>query len=344
VLAYQQACTEAVERCGGYVAQYLGDGVLAYFGYPQAHEDDAVRAVRAALALIDRMPVINQRLLAEHGVGLEVRAGLHTGLVVAGEVGAGQAREQLAIGETPNIAARVQAVAGAGCVVVSEGTWRLVEGFFTAEPLGPQALKGVSRPMPVYRIVAATGVINPFEARVARRLTPLVGREVELALLQKRWEQATEGEGQAVCLQGDAGLGKSRLVRAFREWLGSAEHQAITLNCSSQHQASTFYPVVDEFTRGLQFEPEDNDLARQGRLSAFIGRLGLPASRLLPALAALLGVATDDSVPNPPVDPAQRRRETLAARHEDQASSCYRLGVGPRQLGAVTTRTGELLD
>jgi class 3 adenylate cyclase len=147
LLAYQQGCAAAIERYGGHIAQYLGDGVRAYFGYPQAHEDDAVRAVRAALTIIDRMRETSARMVSEHGVGIEIRVGINTGLVVAGEMGAGGTREQLAVGETPNVAARVQGLADPNTVVVSEATWRLIEGFFTAEPLGPQALKGVSRPI-----------------------------------------------------------------------------------------------------------------------------------------------------------------------------------------------------
>ena len=220
LLAYQQACASAIERHGGYVAQYLGDGVMAYFGYPRAHEHDAVSAVHAALTIVDGMRETNTRLVAAHGVGLEIRVGVHTGLVVAGEMGAGGTRERLAVGETPNLAARIQGAAEAGTVLVSEATWRLIDGFFTAEATGASVLKGVSQPTALYRIIAPTGVANPFEARATRVLTPLVGRELELSLLQKRWEQCLDGEGQAVLLQGEPGIGKSRLTRAFRESLG----------------------------------------------------------------------------------------------------------------------------
>jgi class 3 adenylate cyclase/tetratricopeptide (TPR) repeat protein len=313
VLAYQQACVLAIERHGGYVAQYLGDGVLAYFGYPMAHEDDAVRAVRASLTIIESMTEIGARLRSEHGVAFEIRIGLHTGLVVAGEMGAGGTREQLAIGETPNVAARVQGLAEPGTVLVSDATWRLVDGFFTAQPLGPQSLKGVSRATPVYRIIAPTGVGNPFEAHVARSLTPLVGREVELSLLAKRWEQANDGEGQAVLVQGEAGIGKSRLVRAFREHLAQVDYRAITFNCSSSHQTSALYPVVDQLSRALELVPGEGDAAGQGKLTAFVSRLALPADQLLPALSALLGIATDEHVPKAPADAGQLRLITFDA-------------------------------
>ena len=198
ILSYQQACAAAVAQYDGHIAQYLGDGVLVYFGYPRAHEDDAVRTVRAALSMIDRMKEVNRRLVAEHGVALDIRVGVHTGMVVAGEMGGGATRERLAVGGTPNVAARIQGLAGPGAVVVSEATWRLVEGFFRAEALGLQTLKGVSRPIASYRILSSTRLQSRFEARLSRPLTPLVSREAELGILAKRWEQATDAEGQVV--------------------------------------------------------------------------------------------------------------------------------------------------
>jgi class 3 adenylate cyclase/DNA-binding transcriptional ArsR family regulator len=322
VLAYQQACAAAIERYGGHIAQYLGDGVLAYFGYPQAHEDDAVRAVRAALTIIDRMRETNARMVSEHGVGLEIRVGINTGLVVAGEMGAGGTREQLAVGETPNVAARVQGLADPNTVVVSEATWRLIEGFFTAEPLGPQALKGVGRPMPAYRILTATDATNRFEARLARSLTPLVSRDVELGFLQQRWDRTNDGEGQAVLLQGEAGLGKSRLVRAFRERLDPDAYQAVTLSCSSHHQASAFYPAIEQLGRALGLAADDSLSARQEKLSAFLRRLGLPVERVAPVLSTLLGFPGEDAESRTRADPAQVRRDTLDALVQIIASLC----------------------
>ena len=322
VLAYQQACAAAIERYGGHIAQYLGDGVLAYFGYPQAHEDDAVRAVRAALTIIDRMRETNARMVSEHGVGLEIRVGINTGLVVAGEMGAGGTREQLAVGETPNVAARVQGIADPNTVVVSEATWRLVEGFFTAEPLGPQALKGVGRPIPTYRILTATDATNRFEARLVRSLTPLVSRDVELGFLHQRWDRTNDGEGQAVLLQGEAGLGKSRLVRAFREQLDRDAYQAVTLSCSSHHQASAFYPAIEQLGRALGLAADDSLGARQEKLTAFLGRLGLPVERMAPVLSTLLGFAGEDAEASARADPAQVRRDTLDALAQIVASLC----------------------
>jgi class 3 adenylate cyclase/tetratricopeptide (TPR) repeat protein len=299
ILTYQRACAEAIEQHGGYIAQYLGDGVLAYFGYPHAHEDDAVRAVRASLAAVEKMLDLNARLIATHGVGLQIRVGVHTGLVVTGEVGAGATREPLAIGEAPNVAARIQNLATSGTVVVSEATWRLIEGFFTAEPLGMQVLKGVSRPIPLYRIVAAIAITNPFDARVARSLTPLVSRDVELSFLRQRWQQATDGEGQIVLVQGEAGIGKSRLMRVFREELAGADARIITLSCSAHHQASAFYPLIEPLSRALDLVSREGAEVRLGKLTAFLDRLSLPVDRLRPPLAALLGVVEDGATAEP---------------------------------------------
>lgn len=311
LLAYQQASAEAVERHGGHVAQYLGDGVMAYFGYPRALEDGAAGAVLAALAIVNRIRQVNERLVSQYGVLLAIRVGLHTGLVVAGDLGAGRTREHLAIGETPNVGARIQGLADPSTVVVSEATWRLVEGFFVAVPLGAQSLRGVGEPVALYRIVGPSGVTNRFEARAAARpLTPLVSRDIELSLLQKRWELAQDSEGQAVLVQGEAGIGKSRLVQAFRDALRSTEHETVTLSCSSHHQASAFHPVADYLGRVLGLESGDATEAREERLHGLLTRLRLTPERHLAPLALLLGISTDARLPS---DANQVRRLILDA-------------------------------
>src|SRR5262249_19873607 len=203
VRAYHQISAEVIGRCEGHVAQHLGDGQLVYFGYPAAHEDDAQRAVRAGLEIVEAMQTLPQRLNILLPRPLQVRIGIHTGLVVVGEVGGGAKREQLALGETPNIAARLQGLAEPDTVVISAVTYRLVSGLFECEELGPQTLKGISTPLVVYRVEGESAAQSRFEAAVQKGLTPLVGRTEELALLHQRWAQAQQGAGQVVLLSGE---------------------------------------------------------------------------------------------------------------------------------------------
>jgi len=213
---YQATCTTVIQRYEGYIAQHLGDGLLVYFGYPVAHEDDARRAVRAGLEILAGLAPLNAQLSAMIRARLphpvQIRIGVHTGLVVIGEIGSSEKREILALGETPNVAARLQGLAEPDTIVISALTQRLVVGLFECQELGPQTLKGVTAPMALYRVIREAEAQSRFEAAVRTGLTPLVGRDEELALLHRRWEQAKEGEGQVVLLSGEAGIGKSRLV------------------------------------------------------------------------------------------------------------------------------------
>jgi class 3 adenylate cyclase len=214
VRAYQAACAEVIQRFDGTIAQYLGDGLLVYFGYPQAHEDDAQRAVRAGLEILDALTPLKGRLAADKGLLLAARLGIHTGLVVVGAMGTGERQEQLALGDTPNIAARLQGLAEPDSVVVSEATYRLVQGYVTGHDLGPQSLKGVETPVLAYRVLGTSGAQSRLDVISPHGPTPLVGREVEMTLLRERWAQAQDGPGQVVVLSGEAGIGKSRLVIA----------------------------------------------------------------------------------------------------------------------------------
>src|SRR5262245_39982102 len=191
-----------------HIAQYLSDGVLVYFGYPQAHDDDAHRAVHAGLAILQALEPLKVRLMQEKGVRLAVRLGIHTGVVVVGPLGGGAGQERLALGDTPNIAARLQALAAPDTVVISAATLRLVEGAFTCHALGAQTLRGVAMPLQVYQVVGVTSAQSRFDIATARGLTPLVGREQELSLLLARWAQAREGLGRVVVFRGGGGIGK----------------------------------------------------------------------------------------------------------------------------------------
>jgi class 3 adenylate cyclase len=215
VRGYQQVCSAVITRFDGYIAQYLGDGLLVYFGYPVAHEDDAQRAVRAGLGILAALEDLNISLKRDHGIQLAIRLGIHTGLVVVGAMGGGGRHEQLALGETPNIAARLQGLAEPNTIAVSEATLRLVQGYFDCQDIGAQTLRGVAAPLHVYRALQESGARGRLDVAVTRGLTPLVGRESEVALLLERWEQVKAGHGQVVLLSGEAGIGKSRLVQTL---------------------------------------------------------------------------------------------------------------------------------
>src|SRR5262245_26770960 len=217
VRAYQSACTEVITRFDGHIAQLLGDGLLVYFGYPHAHEDDAQRAVRAGLGILAAMGDLNQRLQRERGIQLGIRLGIHTGLVVVGAMGGAGRQEQLAVGETPNIAARIQGLAASNTVAISDATYRLVQGYFQCQDLGAQDLRGIPESIHIYHVRSASGATSRLDIAQPRGLTPLVGRESEVTLLLERWEQAKAGHGHVVLLMGESGIGKSRLVQTLKD-------------------------------------------------------------------------------------------------------------------------------
>jgi len=271
VRAYQEACAEVIDNYDVYIAQYLGDGLLVYFGYPLAHEDDAQRAVRAGLEIVGAVGAMSfadsarltTRTIHESPLQsrlqqtLQVRIGIHTGLVVLGEMGGGKKRDMAAIvGETPNISARLQALAEPDAVVISPATYRLIEGLFDCRSLGIHTLKGISTPMEVYQVLQASAVRTRFEVAVTKGLTPLVGREQEVAVLLDRWEQAKEGRGQVVLISGEAGIGKSRLLQVLKNNISDDEHLRIESRCSPFYQNSALYPIIDHLQRFL-FTRED---------------------------------------------------------------------------------------
>jgi class 3 adenylate cyclase/predicted ATPase len=314
VRAYQEACATVIQRFDGYIAQYLGDGLLVYFGYPQAHEDDARRAVHTGLAMLEAMRQLNIRLEQERGVQLTVRVGIHTGLVVVGEMGGGGRHERLALGDTPNLAARLQGVAEPDTVVMSADTLRLVEGYVRCKDLGPQAFKGVDTPVSVYRVLGEGTAQNRLEVTAARGWTPLVGREAEVALLRERWSQVTEGLGQVILVQGEAGIGKSRLVQVLKEHVAEASHTALECRGSPYHQHSALYPVIDLLQRAWQLAPGETPAEHLRKLEMALAHARLPVTETVPLLAALL------SLPLPPdryaplsLTPQQQKQKTLEA-------------------------------
>ena len=252
ISAYQKCVAETVQRFGGFVAKYMGDGVLVYFGYPQAHEDDAERAVRAGLELIQAVGGLKS------SAPLQTRVGIATGLVVVGDlIGSGEAQERGIVGETPNLAARLQGVAEPNMVVIAESTRRLLGNLFDLHDLGAKDLKGISSPMRAWAALRPASVQSRFEALHASGLTELVGREEELELLLRRWSRAKTGEGQVVLLSGEAGIGKSRLTAALLERLASEPHTRLRYFCSPQHTDSALYPIIGQMERAAGFMHDD---------------------------------------------------------------------------------------
>jgi class 3 adenylate cyclase len=265
---YHRCCAEQITRGGGFVAKYMGDGVLAYFGYPQAHEDDAERAVRAALTVIEAVPKLN----AGHDAVLRVRIGIATGVVVVGDlIGEGAAQEQGVVGDTPNLAARLQALAEPGQMVISQGMRRLTGGQFEYRDLGKVAIKGLADPVQAWQVLGASGVQSRFEAQHETNLTPLVGREEELELLLRRWRQAASGEGRVVLLSGEPGIGKSRLTAALQERLQHEPHTRLRYFCSSQHTNSALYPVISQLGRAAGLDRHDTPEVKLDKLISLLG-------------------------------------------------------------------------
>src|SRR5215471_12853806 len=258
VQAYQKTCTDVIERYDGYIAQLLGDGLLVYFGYPVAHEDDAQRAVRTGLGILAAMEELNNRLKQEQGIQLAIRIGMHTGLVVVGAMGGGGRQGQLALGEAPNVAARIQGLAEPNTLAISAATYRLVQGFFDCQAWGEHTLRGVSQPLNVYRILGESGVYSRLDLVSTRGLTPLVGREQEVGLLLERWEQVKTGHGHVVLLTGEAGIGKSRLVQRLKDHVASEPHVRWECRSAEYSQNTALFPLTDFFQRLLRFHAEES--------------------------------------------------------------------------------------
>ncbi len=305
VRAYQESAGSVIERYAGQVAQYLGDGLLVYFGYPHAHEDDAERAVRAGLEILTALGTLNETIESQHGVRLAARVGIHTGPVVVGEMGGGAKTETLALGDTTNIAARLEGTAAPDSVVISDATLRLVAGLFVVEDRGPEMLKGVYEPVTLYRVVQPSGVRSRLEV-AAGRLTRFVGRDVELATLVDRWERAQDGEGQNVLILGEAGGGKSRLVYQLHEYLAAVPHTWLECGATPYTEGTPFHPLIALVAQGLGFAPEDTVAEKFGKVEVGLRALASPETVAL--LADFLGLP-----PAAPLEmsPDLQRRNTM---------------------------------
>ena len=314
VRAYHQTCAEVIQRFDGYIAQYLGDGVLVYFGYPVAHEDDAQRAVWTGLGLLEAMDPLNTRLALPPADRVAVRLGGHTGVVVVGDVGEGTRQEPLALGETPNIAARLQHLAVSNALLISAATYQLIEGYFTCEALGMPILHGLTQPLAVYRVLRPSGVQSRLEVAAARGLTPLVGREPEVELLVERWARVKAGMGQVVLLEGEAGIGKSRLMQVLKDHVASEVHTRLECRGLSYHQHTAWYPITDLVQHWLQGQPDMTPSETLQKLETFLSQYPLALDEVVPLLAELLALPLPaEGYPAQALTPEQQRHKTLNA-------------------------------
>jgi len=354
--AYQGVCAEVVRRYDGHIAQYLGDGLLVYFGCLTAHEDDAQRAVRAGLEIIAAVQKTVPSPLAGEGQGegvkvstvtaltphrnpfdevypeqsrraqdrlppqggkersLQVRIGIHTGPVVVGEIGVGNKREQLALGETPNLAARLQGLAAPNTVSISAATQRLTAGLFDCQDLGLQTVKGMSAALRVYRLLSESSAQSRLEAAVSTgKLTPLVGRANEVGLMLERWTAAQASDGQVVLLSGEPGIGKSRLVQEVKERVVQQGATCLEFRCSPYYQNSAFYPVITHVQRVLHVERDDMPQAKLAKLQQTLAQYRFPQVDTLPLLAALLSLPQPADAPLLNFSPQKQKQKTQDA-------------------------------
>jgi class 3 adenylate cyclase len=337
ISAYQRCVAETVRRHGGFVAKYMCDGVLIYFGYPQAHENDAERTVRAGLELIAAVTALKSP------VPLQTRVGIATGLVVVGDlIGSGEAQERGIVGESPNLAARLQSLAEPNTVIIAESTRRLLGNLFELKDLGPKELKGIAGPAKAFAVLRTSFVESRFEAMHPGGLTALVGREEELELLLRRWARAKTGEGQMVLLSGEAGIGKSRLSAGLMEGIAAERHTPLRYFCSPQHTDSAFYPIIGQLERAAGFAHGDTSQTKLDKLDALLAPTS--TSRQDAALLAeMLSLPNDGRYPALEFVSEQRRQKTLAAH----MTICERRPPFPscpitRQAAAYISRSCEI--
>jgi len=305
---YQRSCLEVIDPLGGYVAQWLGDGILAYFGFPLAHDDDAIRAVRSGLGILEAVDRLNEHLARRHGVRLAVRIGIHTGVAIISRVGSGANRAELAVGETPNIAARVQAAADRHTVVISGATERLVRGWFDYQTLGSPALKGVAQPVALFRVMKANDVRTTFDIAKLRGLSPLVGRSEELARLTEAWARTQTGTTGAVLVDGEAGIGKSRLVEELKTQVVADGGTVLELRASPYHDRSALHPPIDLLQRSFGFTSAETSEQRRDKFDRACDALPSATPDIRNTLTSLLSITNDDDPPPSTAGPVRMRR------------------------------------
>jgi class 3 adenylate cyclase/tetratricopeptide (TPR) repeat protein len=333
--AYHRCVAETATRFSGFVAKYMGDGVLVYFGYPHAQEDAAERAVQAGLALL---PAVG-KLKSVADVRLQARIGIATGPVVVGDViGSGAAQEQAVVGETPNLAARLQGLAEPNTIVIGGATRRLIGGLFDCDDLGAVALKGYDRPIPAWRVVGTNRLPGRFEALRGKTLTPLIGRESELARLTACWEQALDGHGQLLLVSGESGIGKSRLLQALFDQVSATPHAQLRYFCSPHHQSSPLYPFIEQLEREAEFDSGDTAERKLEKIESLLAHGIVEIEAAAPLVAALLSV------------PAGSRHAPLAMSAQRQKELTYRLliehlaGIADRQPVLMVLEDAHWID
>ena len=314
VRAFHHTCADVIQRFEGYLAQYLGDGVLVYFGYPVAHEDDAQRAVHAGLGLLEALEPLRTRLALPPAHRVAVRLGVHTGVVVVGNVGAGTRQEPLALGETPTLAARLQALAAPNTIVISAATYQMVTGYFTCETLEAQVRRGRAQPLRGYRVVGRSGAQSRLDVAAVHGLTPLVGRAPEVGLLVERWAQVKEGRGQVVVLTGEAGIGKSRLVHVLKEHLASEAHTCLECRGVPYYQHTAFSPIIEFLQHWLQWQPGAAPDAALEQLETLLAQGPLALAEAMPLLADLVALPLPAAhYPTLRLTPEQQRQRVFDA-------------------------------
>ncbi len=314
---YQETVTQVVTQFDGYIAQYLGDGLLIYFGYPTAHENDARRAALAGLGILQALKQGNTLPTAGNNGDnqLKVRVGIHTGLVVVGQVGSGENREQLALGETTNIAARVQGLAQPNTLYISPSTYRLVQGFFKCQSQGHHILKGVSQSIELYRVLGQSQAHTQLDAALASStyLTPLVGRKPEVEALLSQWEQVKQGQTSVILLSGEAGLGKSRLVQVLKEQLSNEPHIWLSCYTLPYYQNRALYPIIEMLQRRLNFKSTDTPTQKLEKLEQVLDQYGLPLPETVPLFTALFGLVLPQNYQPLNLTPQRQKQKAVEA-------------------------------
>ena len=322
ILDYQETCSGVIEKYGGYVARFFGDGILVYFGYPRAYEDDTERAVQAGLEVAIAIRDLNQNCYADTNIELAVRIGLATGPVVVGDIiGEGAAQQSTALGETPNLAARIQDLAQPNSVVISARTYEILADLFSYSYLGEQPLKGIGEPVKVWLVEHKDNIESRFQARRSQRLTPLVGRVEELETLSRRWHSASEGKAQLVLVTGEAGIGKSRILEAMIEQSIAGSEIVLRYQCSRHHQNSALYPVIDHLERAAGFLRNDSPAAKLNKVEQKFSALLTNPNETMPLLTNLLSIPCDETCSTPEatphnLGPQQHKEQLLAVLNE----------------------------